>query len=239
MVGPGRFRCEQQKHQIDRLAVERLEIDGPFEPRKQTEQLIELGQLTVRNRDAVAHAGRTELLALLQRLQNGPLGLAAELGSLRGQLLQDLLLAVDLQCRNDGIGRDKIGEEHGPFRRWGAQPGSASQRRRTISTPRWAVNGHPSRSAVGGARVRDLDVAAPPGDPCVAVCNGATAFRCAWPPDRRWRKRLPRARQPRAQCRSRDGPRTRCESRSRPCLWSRVRKTRRRSIWPSLPRDAY
>src|SRR5207247_5817101 len=98
------------------------------------------------NGDAVAHAGRTKLLALLQRLQDGPLALAAELGSLRGQLLQDLLLAVHLQCRNDGIWRDKIGEEHGPFRRWGAQAGPASQRRRSISTPRRAVHGRTTRS---------------------------------------------------------------------------------------------
>src|SRR2546429_4139603 len=45
--------------------------------------------------------------------------------SLGGQLLQDLLLAVDLQCRNDGIGRNEIGEQHGPFRRTEARQGSA------------------------------------------------------------------------------------------------------------------
>ena len=56
MVGAGRFRREQQKHQIDRLAVERLEVHGPFQPRKQTEQLIELGQLAMRNGDAVTHS---------------------------------------------------------------------------------------------------------------------------------------------------------------------------------------
>ena len=70
--------------------------------------------------------------------------------------------------------------------------------------------------SIGGARARDLDVAAPSGDPCAGACNGATAFRCAWPPDRRWHKHLPRARQPQAQCQSRDGPRTRCESRIPP-----------------------
>src|SRR5262249_37076052 len=32
-----------------------------------------------------------------------------------GELLQDLFLAVDLQRRNDGGGRDQIGEQHGPF----------------------------------------------------------------------------------------------------------------------------
>ena len=41
--------------------------------------------------------------------------LAAELGSLGGQLLQRLLLAVDLERRNDGVRRDEIGEKHGPF----------------------------------------------------------------------------------------------------------------------------
>src|SRR5262249_207229 len=106
---------EQQKHKIDGLTVERLELHGPFESRKQSEQLIELRQLAVRNGDAVTDAGRTELLALLQNLQDRSLALAAELGGLGGQLLQNLLLAVDLERRNDGVRRDEIGEKHGPF----------------------------------------------------------------------------------------------------------------------------
>ena len=114
MIGAGGFRREQQKHQIDGLAVERLEIDRPLEPREQSEQLAELGQLAVRNGDAVADAGRAELLALLQDLEDRPLALAGELAGLGGELLQDLLLSVDLERRNNGIGRDEIGEQHGP-----------------------------------------------------------------------------------------------------------------------------
>src|SRR5438874_2095478 len=170
------------------------------------------------NGDAVAHAGRTKLLALLQRLQDGPLALAAELGSLRGQLLQDLLLAVDLQCRNNGIWRDKIGEKHGPFRRWGDQPGPASQRRRTISTPRWAVNGRPSRSAA-----LELETSMSPRRLAILAPALVTA-------------------QPRFNAHGRligAGIRTRCESRIPPSRRSRARKTRRRSIWSSLPRHAY
>src|SRR6266699_4310094 len=129
MVGAGGFRREQQKYEIDRLTVERLELHGPFETRKQSEQLIELRQLAVRNGDAVTDAGRTELLALLQNLQDRSLALAAELGGLGGQLLQNLLLAVDLQRRNDGIRRDEIGEQHGPFSEdAGSSAGLASQR---------------------------------------------------------------------------------------------------------------
>ncbi len=115
MVGAGGFRREQQKHEIDRLTVERLELHGSLESRKQSEQLTELRQLAVRNGDAVTDAGRTQLLALLQNLQDRSLALTAELGGLGGQLLQDLLLAVDLERRNDGVRRDEIGEKHGPF----------------------------------------------------------------------------------------------------------------------------
>src|SRR5262249_26296826 len=141
MVGAGGFRREQQKNEIYRLTVERLELHGPFESRKQSEQLVELRQLAVRNGEAGTDASRTELLALLKNLENRALALAAELGGLGGQLLQNLLLAVDLQRRNDGIGRDEIGEQHGPFS--GDSGGSAwpaSQRRRTISTRRGHVN---------------------------------------------------------------------------------------------------
>ena len=38
MIGAGALRREQQKNEIDRLAVERFEIDRPIEPREQSEQ---------------------------------------------------------------------------------------------------------------------------------------------------------------------------------------------------------
>src|ERR1700741_4730144 len=66
MIGAGMFGREQQKDEIDRLSVKRLEIDGPREPGKEAEQLVELRKLAVRDRDPVADARRTELLALLQ-----------------------------------------------------------------------------------------------------------------------------------------------------------------------------
>ena len=39
VIGAGAFRREQQKDQIDRLIVERLEIDRPLEPGEQTKQI--------------------------------------------------------------------------------------------------------------------------------------------------------------------------------------------------------
>src|SRR6516164_1727358 len=113
MVGAGGFRREQQKHEIDRLTVERL--------------------------------------ALLQNLQDRALALAAEFGGLGGQLLQNLLLAVDLQRRNDGIRRDEIGEQHGPFSEGsGSAAGAGIAKARTISIRRGPVNGR-FFSIVGGS----------------------------------------------------------------------------------------
>src|SRR5262249_1922018 len=70
VICAGAFRCEQKEDEIDPLAVERFEIDRAVEPRKQAEQLVQLGELAVRYRYPVADAGRAELLALQQGLED-------------------------------------------------------------------------------------------------------------------------------------------------------------------------
>ena len=45
VIGAGAFGRQQQEDQVDRLAVHRLEIDRPLQPREQAEQLFQLGQL--------------------------------------------------------------------------------------------------------------------------------------------------------------------------------------------------
>ncbi len=113
MIGAGAFRREQQKHQIDRLAVERFEIHRPLQPREQAEHVAELRQLAVRSGDAVADAGGAELLPLQQDFENGLLVLPGEFGRLGGDLLQRLLLPVDLHGRDDRVRRNEIGGRHG------------------------------------------------------------------------------------------------------------------------------
>ena len=112
MIGAGAFRRQQQENQIDRLIVERLEIDRPVEPGEQSEQPGQSGHLAVRNGDAVADRGRAELFALHQDVENRPLVLSAEHGRARGKLLQHLLLAVDLERRENRVWRDQIVERH-------------------------------------------------------------------------------------------------------------------------------
>jgi hypothetical protein len=67
----------------------------------------------VRNGNAIADRGRTELLALQQDFQNRALILTRELGRAGGEFLDRLLLIIDLERRNNRIGRDEIGERHG------------------------------------------------------------------------------------------------------------------------------
>ena len=112
VIGTSRFGREQQENEIDRLAVQRFKVDGPFQAGKQAKQLVELRELAMGDGNAVADAGRAELLPLQQRLENHPLALAGQFRGAGGQFLDHLLLAGDLQCRNDRVRRHKVGERH-------------------------------------------------------------------------------------------------------------------------------
>jgi hypothetical protein len=112
VIGAGAFGRQQEKDQIDRLAVERLEIDRPIEPREQSEQPAEIRHLAVGNGDAVADSRGAELFALHQDLENGLLALAGEHRGTRRELVQRLLLIVDLEGGQDRVRCDEIGERH-------------------------------------------------------------------------------------------------------------------------------
>src|SRR5271170_5378079 len=103
MVGARGFRRDQQKDQIDRQPVQRLEVDRPLEPREHAENAPALSEFAVRNRDAVADARRSEALALQDRIEDFA---RRQPGNLRGaiaQFLQRLLLAIDAKRRDHGI----------------------------------------------------------------------------------------------------------------------------------------
>ena len=112
MIGAGAFRREQEENQIDRLAVERLEIDRTIEPRKQPEQARQMRHLAVRYGDAIADGGRAQLLPLHQRFEDRALVLAGQHSGARGNLLQRLLLVVDFERRKDRVRGDQINERH-------------------------------------------------------------------------------------------------------------------------------
>jgi len=73
MVGPGRFRRQQQKDQIDRLLVHRIEIDRLVQAGEDAVKAVKTDRFAVRNGDAVADARRAQALALQQRVEDGAL----------------------------------------------------------------------------------------------------------------------------------------------------------------------
>ena len=70
MIGAGAFRREQQEHDIDRLAVDRVEIDRLGKPREDADDALQPGELAVGNGDALAEPGRAQPLALQQHVED-------------------------------------------------------------------------------------------------------------------------------------------------------------------------
>src|SRR5260370_3839309 len=73
MIGAGAGRGQKHEDEVDRLVVDGLEVDRLLEPGEQAIEARQLGQPAVRQRRAVADAGRIEALALQQDLEDGPL----------------------------------------------------------------------------------------------------------------------------------------------------------------------
>ena len=115
---PLELRRQQLRDQICRkksvfIVYRGHDPQGYFTTREQAEQPAEFRELAVRNCDAVANRGGAELLTLQQDFQNRTFALTREFGRARGELLDRLLLAVDLERRNNCRRRDEIGERHG------------------------------------------------------------------------------------------------------------------------------
>src|ERR1700741_819180 len=97
MVGSRVFRRKQKKNEIHRLIVGRAEIHRMVEARKKPDDLLQPGNFPMGDRDAMAHARRSQLFALGQGLVNAALGKTRKSGGMFGQLLKSLFLARNLQ----------------------------------------------------------------------------------------------------------------------------------------------
>ena len=61
---------DQEEDEVDRHAIERLEVDRPLQPAENAEDAPAFGELAVRDGDAVADACRAQPLALQQRIED-------------------------------------------------------------------------------------------------------------------------------------------------------------------------
>lgn len=99
---------QQQADDIDRLAVDRLEGDGPVEPGKQAERPLQPGDRRMRDRHAVSDAGRAEGLAPAQRGADGLHIEAEPARRFSGQRLQKSRLRRHGQMRDDVLGANEV-----------------------------------------------------------------------------------------------------------------------------------
>src|SRR6476659_10761525 len=107
MIGAGAFRGEQQKHDINRSAVDGVEIDRLGKPRADAGDALQPSELAVRDGNALAKPGRAEPLALQERVEDVALLQTCEPRRARRQLLEKLLLVLDLERSNHCFGADE------------------------------------------------------------------------------------------------------------------------------------
>ena len=70
MIGAGALWGEQQEHDVDGLAVHRVEIDGLGKARADSGDALQPDKLAVRNGNALAEASRAKPLTLEQRIED-------------------------------------------------------------------------------------------------------------------------------------------------------------------------
>ena len=113
MVGARRLGSEQSEHQIHRLIVDRIELDRLGQPGKYPMNAIDAGEFAVRNGDAVAEAGGTELLPPEQGLEHHPGLELGEAGGKDRKLLQQLLLVGCLEIGDHAFHTKDFVQLHG------------------------------------------------------------------------------------------------------------------------------
>ena len=107
MIDAGIRQRQQQEDQIDRQAVDRLEIDRLREAGEIAEHAGQAFDLSVRDGDAAAEAGRADLLAGIEAGDDVLGGNAARPPGRIGELLDQRLLVGGNQVVVDGVdGKD-------------------------------------------------------------------------------------------------------------------------------------
>src|SRR5262249_29370176 len=112
VIGASVLGRQQQEDQVDRLAGEGFELDGVLQSGEDADDSGQRRQAAVGNGNAAPDAGRAELLALQQRVEDGSRLHTRQGGGPLGNLLQGLLFVLRLQGRVDRLRRNEISKVH-------------------------------------------------------------------------------------------------------------------------------
>src|SRR6185503_14727376 len=107
----GLLRHQQDEGEAHRLAVGRLERHRLRETHEGAERLLQALDAAVRDRDALAEAGRAELLAREQAVEHGAAADLVVVLEEQTRLLEQALLARRLQVGDDVTRTEDVGDQ--------------------------------------------------------------------------------------------------------------------------------
>ena len=109
---PAPSGAKKQKHQVNRLIIESIEIDWFFQLREQSYQTVEPCQLAMWDRNAVTDTCRAQTFALKKRVEDFPFGKTGQFRRLTGEFLNCLFFAFGLEPGNYRVFTQKITKIH-------------------------------------------------------------------------------------------------------------------------------
>ena len=113
MVRARPFRRQQQENQIDRLIIERFEVDRFGQSRKQPEQPFQTGNAGMRYGYPMTNAGRAESFPFLQRIEDRFGTACQEPAGAAREIAKQLRLVGCSQRYDHAVAVDEVGDIHG------------------------------------------------------------------------------------------------------------------------------
>src|SRR5690606_17199363 len=104
-------RHEQHEDERDGLRVGRVERNGVLHPHERAHGILHALDAAVRNRDALAEPGGSELLAREQAVEDQAARDLVVVLEEQADLLEDALLAADVEVEDDVRERQQLGDE--------------------------------------------------------------------------------------------------------------------------------
>jgi hypothetical protein len=112
MIGASAGRRQQHDDKIDRLVIDRIELDRLVQPGEQGNDLIKAGDLAMGNGDAIAQAGRPQLFTAGDRSEDVVGRMPGQFRRSRSKLLKQLAFRLHASATKHCALNQNIGQFH-------------------------------------------------------------------------------------------------------------------------------
>ena len=112
VIGAGPHGGQQHHHDIDRLVVDRFEIDRRVQLHEHRHHALERGELAMRHGDAVAEPGRAQRFAIVQRFEDLGGRMSGQRRHSVGKPDENVVLVLDVRANKHGLLGEDVGQFH-------------------------------------------------------------------------------------------------------------------------------